>query len=132
MFTARSAAIVFVAALMVLVGFQIALVLGAPWGRFAMGGAVEGAYPPAMRVTAAVQILIYGAMGVAVVARAGLALRRWHRVSIVAIWIVVAILAVSLVLNLITPSGGERLLWAPVAAVMLFASLRVALSPKRI
>ena len=39
---------------------------------------------------------------------------------------VVAFAAVSLVLNLITPSAGERMLWAPVALVLLVCSLLVA------
>jgi hypothetical protein len=32
------------------------------------------------------------------------------------------------VLNLITPSGMERLIWAPVAVVLFLCALRVALS----
>ena len=37
------------------------------------------------------------------------------------------LMAVALVLNLITPSGGERAVWAPVALVLLLSSLVVAL-----
>ena len=36
--------------------------------------------------------------------------------------------AISLVLNLITPSAPERRIWAPVAAVLLVTSLTVALT----
>jgi len=43
------------------------------------------------------------------------------------IWLVVAFSAVSVVLNAITRSAGERRIWLPVALVMLAASLVVAL-----
>ena len=38
------------------------------------------------------------------------------------------LLAVGVVLNLITPSPLERLIWAPVALVLFLTSLRVALA----
>ena len=44
------------------------------------------------------------------------------------IWLPVAFSAVSLVLNAITPSTGERRVWVPVALVMLVSSLIVALT----
>jgi hypothetical protein len=40
---------------------------------------------------------------------------------------VVAVAAVGLVLNLITPSAGERALWAPVTVILLLSSVVVAL-----
>jgi hypothetical protein len=43
------------------------------------------------------------------------------------IWIVVVICTISLVLNLITPSAGERALWVPVLSLLLICSLVVAL-----
>jgi hypothetical protein len=45
-----------------------------------------------------------------------------------AIWAVVGFSALSLALNAITPSAGERRIWVPVAAVMLASSLVVALA----
>ena len=41
---------------------------------------------------------------------------------------VVAVSGVAVLLNLVTPSKWERMLWAPVAIVMLATSLDVALS----
>jgi hypothetical protein len=122
----RIAGIVYVVATAVVVAFQIALALGAPWGAYAMGGTYPGQFPPAMRVAALVQAgILLGFAGI-VLARAGIALRTWERVSWWMIWVVVAFAAVSLVLNLITPSAGERILWAPVALVLLVCSLMVA------
>jgi hypothetical protein len=127
----RIAGIVYAAATAVVVGFQIALALGAPWGAYAMGGAYPGQFPPTMRVAALIQAgILLGFAGI-VLARAGIALRAWERVSRWLVWIVVAFSVVSLVLNLITPSVGERMLWAPVALVMLVCSLLVATGRKQ-
>jgi len=126
----RIAGIVYSAATAVVVAFQIALALGAPWGAYAMGGVFPGQFPPAMRVGALVQAgILLGFAGI-VLARAGIALRTWERVSRWMIWVVVGFSAVSLVLNLITPSAGERMLWVPVAFALLVCSLMVATGPK--
>ena len=91
-----------------------------------MGGAFPDQFPPAMRVGALVQAgILLGFAGI-VLARAGIALRAWERVSRWMVWVVVGFSALSLVLNLITPSAGERMLWAPVALVLLVCSLLVA------
>ena len=127
----RIAGIVYAAATAIVAAFQIALALGAPWGAYAMGGAFPGQFPPEMRVAALIQAgILLGFAGI-VLARAGIALRRWERVSRWMVWVVVAFAAVSLVLNLITPSAGERMLWAPVALVLLVCSLLVATGRKQ-
>jgi hypothetical protein len=126
----RIAGIVYAAATGVIVAFQIALALGAPWGAYAMGGAYPGQFPPALRIAALVQAgILIGLAGI-VLARAGIALQSWERVARWMVWVAVAFSAVSLVLNLITPSAGERMLWAPVALVLLVCSLMVATGPK--
>jgi len=126
--SSRTCAVIFAAAIAAVALFQIALALGAPLGRFAMGGAFDGAYPPSMRVAALVQVVLYIAMAVVVLVHGGAMLPSLRPVARVAIWVVVAIGFVSLVLNLITPSAGERMLWAPVALVLFLTSLRVALA----
>lgn len=126
----RIAGIVYAAATAVVVAFQIALALGAPWGSYAMGGAYPGQFPPAMRGAALIQAgILLGFVGI-VLARAGIALRAWERVSQWMVWVVVAFAVLSLMLNLITPSAGERMLWAPVALVLLVCSLLVATGRK--
>ncbi len=128
----RMSAFVYALASGVVAAFQIALALGAPWGSFAMGGAFPGQYPPLMRVTAVVLALILALMAGVVLARAGVALPRWSRSSRWLVWVIVAYGAIGTILNLITPSGGERLLWAPVAAVMFVSALVVARSSARV
>ena len=127
--TATSVAtLAYCAAVVAVAIFQAALALGAPWGRFAMGGAFPGRFPTGMRVAAAAQgVLLLASAGV-VLARAGVALPQWAAPSSWLIWVVVAFSALSALLNLITPSPAERRLWAPVAIVMLVSSLTVALT----
>jgi len=128
MISARLAARVFAGLTGVVILFQLALALGAPWGSYAMGGAFPGVYPPAMRVAAIVQIAILAAVALVVLARAGVVLPGWARMSRWLAWVVVVFLGVGVILNLITPSGMERLIWAPVAILLFLCGLRVALS----
>lgn len=128
MTTVEIAAWIFLALLSVLMLFQLALVVGASWGSLAMGGRFPGRLPPAMRVAAVVQIVIYGVIGVVIASCAGIDLPEWREVSRVAVWAVVALMAVALVLNLITPSKWERRIWAPVALGLFASSLVVALN----
>jgi hypothetical protein len=67
-------------------------------------------------------------MAAVVLARAGLVLARWSRVAGWLVWVVVAFAAVSLMLNLITPSASERAIWAPVALLLLMSSAVVAIT----
>ena len=106
--------------------FQLALAAGAPWGEYAMGGAFPGVMPPPMRVAAVVQVIVLSTVALVVLSRAGLILPAWRRASGWLIYLIVALLGISVVLNLITPSPLERLIWAPVAAMLFLSALRVA------
>ena len=123
----RYSAILYAIVSALVITFQIALAAGAPWGAYAMGGAFPGQFPPPMRVGAVLQAIILAGLAGVVLARAGVALGGWSRASRWLIWVVVAFSALSLVLNLITPSTDERAIWAPVAFVMLASSLVVAI-----
>lgn len=59
--------------------------------------------------------------------QAGLVLAGWSRPSRWLVWVVVAFAAVSLVLNLVTPSARERAVWAPAASLLLTSSAVVAI-----
>lgn len=130
--SAKTAAIFAIALLACLGLFQLALALGAPWGRFAMGGAFEGVYPPAMRLAALAQIAIYAVHAAVIAARAGLRFAFLAGASRWLIWVFVALSAVSTLLNAISPSRGESLIWTPVAILLTLACLRVALSKERL
>jgi hypothetical protein len=123
----RIAAIVFAVIILGVVAFQIALALGAPWGEYAMGGAFPGQYPPALRIGAVLQAILLAGFAPVVLARADLIQVRWLQRARWLIWAVVALFAIFLVLNLITPSAGERALWVPVILLLWISSLIVAL-----
>jgi cytochrome bd-type quinol oxidase subunit 2 len=110
------------------VAFQLALALGAPWGAYAMGGAVPGRFPRALRIAAIVQALAIVLLALIELSAADLAFADLVDALPWLVWIVVAISAVALVLNAITPSSGERRVWGPVSAVLLMSSLVVALT----
>ena len=117
-------ALAFVVVVSAAIGFQLALAAGAPWGAYAMGGRFPGRFPPPMRVAAVVQAVVLGLLAAVVADRAGLLalpLAPWL------IWVVVAFSGLSLAMNAVSPSAGERRLWVPAASVMLAASLVVAL-----
>jgi hypothetical protein len=122
------AAIVFAAAVVGAIGFQLALALGAPWGDYAMGGRFPGRLPASMRMVAVAQAVVLALLAAVVLARAGLVLETWASTAAWPIWVVVAFSGVSLILNSITSSKGERRVWVPVAIIMLGSSLFVALA----
>lgn len=96
--------------------FQVALALGAPYGHLAMGGRFPGRFPPAMRVAAIVQGALHIALTLAVLERAGqitTPLPGWL------FWVACAMILVAAPLNLVTPSRAERALWGPVTVIML-------------
>lgn len=128
------AAIVFTVVTSVVAGFQLGRALGAPWGAYAMSGRFPGAFPPLMRVAAIMQAVLLALMVLIVLSRAGFLFPQWAGVSTWAVWVVVAVSAVALVLNTITPSKDEQgraPQLAPVSGVMLISSFAVALAVAR-
>lgn len=122
----RIAAFLYAIITLAIVAFQIALAAGAPWGAFAMGRAFPDQFPPALRIMPIIQAALLVGFALVVLARADIILPEWSRASRWLAWIVVAFAALSLVLNLITPSAGERAIWAPTAFIMLISSGIVA------
>lgn len=127
----RLAAYLYTALTAGVVAFQLALAAGAPWGAYAMGGAFPGQFPPALRVAAVIQAILLVGLAAVVLVRAGLGAARWARAARWLVWLVVAYCAVGLVLNLITPSAGERAIWAPVLALLLLSSSVVAVTARQ-
>lgn len=121
---------IFVSLLAVVAAFQLCLALGLPWGSFAMGGAYPGVYPPEMRIAALVQIPLLALVGAVVLSRAGLAMPSWAPASRWLIWLIVALFGVAVILNLITPSEVERMIWAPVAIILFATALHVAVATR--
>ena len=77
--------------------------LGAPWGGYVMGGAFPGRLPAVLRAAALIQALVLLALAAVVLARQGIAFARLASPSRWLVWVVVAVAALSVVLNVITP-----------------------------
>lgn len=113
----------------IVIVFQLALALGAPWGKYTVGGRFPDKLPPRMRLAALAQILVLLLFAAIVLARSGLALSAIYGFSRVAIWFVAGFFVLGSLANLTTPARGERLIWGPVNVVMLLATILIALSP---
>ncbi len=103
------------------IGFQIALIFGAPWGRLTQGGQVDGPLPPSDRFIAAGSIAILVGMACAILSPDG----RFPHWPLWTGWAAIAVNTVSAVLNWITPSRAERKLWGPIMTTMLVLAVAV-------
>jgi hypothetical protein len=98
----------------VVILFQIALILGAPWGRLTQGGGVEGALPVSGRIAAGLSAILMVAIAAVPLSIAGVGppLPRWTA------YLAMAIATLAVIANVMTRSRAERQLWVPVAACM--------------
>jgi hypothetical protein len=92
-----------------------------------MGGVSPGTFSVTLRIAAFAQAVLIAGIAAVVLARAGLVGSAWSGVTRWLVWWVVVLEGVSLVLNLITQSTGERAIWAPVALLLLASSTVVAI-----
>jgi hypothetical protein len=122
------AALVYALAMLVVVGFQVALAAGAPWGVYAIGGRVPGRLPTPMRVAAVGQAAVLALLAVVVLDAGGVLALGWTAALPWLPWLPVVVSAVSLAMNAASRSPKERRTWVPVALVLLASSLIVALS----
>lgn len=122
-----AAAIALTVILALLAVFQLALVLGAPLGRFAWGG-THRVLPARLRIGSAVSIVIYAVIAVLALDRVGAIDLVPDVVSTVGMWIVFAYFVLGIPLNAMSRSRAERYTMTPVVAVLAVLSLIVALS----
>jgi hypothetical protein len=108
--------------------FQGALVLGAPLGRFAWGGQ-HRVLPTKLRAGSVAAVLIYGVMAAVVLARADLWRQELSETMLrTATWVVVAYLLLGVAGNLASRSKSERMVMAPVSAVLGVLTAVVAMN----
>lgn len=107
--------------------FQLALALGAPWGRFAWGGQHERELPVRLRVGSAVSIPLYGLFAVVLLDRAGLVDVLPATFSRVAAWVLFGYWVLGVIMNGVSRSKHERLVMTPVTIVLGACTLLVAL-----
>lgn len=99
------------AALAALGSFQVALAMGAPWGRAAYGGTHHGGLPNHLRVISGVSALAYGT-GTALILRGSGSPRARAR----AFTALTAFMSLGVVANGASRSPVERAVWTPVTA----------------
>ena len=101
--------------------FQLALILGAPWGEYTMGGQTKGKLSPQARVMAGVSILVLVLMAQVLLATTGEGLiTGWpDPILVVLKWMTFAYAILGFVMNWVTRSKKERMVWGPVATVLL-------------
>jgi hypothetical protein len=109
--------------------FQVALALGAPWGKAAWGGQHAGTLPIRLRVASAGAAVMLAVLGWIVLAAAGLVATSPLPESWLApaTWAATAYFALGALVNLISRSSIERI-WAPVALATAICCGIVALS----
>lgn len=115
------AAGLYIALILGVVAFHVALIAGAPWGYLTQGGQHRGRLPLRNRVAAGVSIALLLCMGAAIASTAGLAPSAPAWIG----WATVGVQALSTLANWATPSAPERRLWGPINTVMLAAALCV-------
>ncbi|MGB3910977.1 MAG: hypothetical protein WBL06_10950 [Pseudolysinimonas sp.] len=128
----RAAAIIALALFALLIVFQLALALGAPWGRAAYGGQHPGVLPTHFRVASAVAVVVWAVIALAVARRGALPV--WSPVPDswlpVVVWIIVGLLVIAAVMNAITPSALERAIWLPFSVLAVASTVTVAITAR--
>ncbi len=120
-------AVVGVALLASLAVFQVALICGAPLGRFAWGGQ-HVVLPPRLRVGSVVSVVLYALFAVLILQGAGAVDLLPEGLAGVGLWVLTGYLALGVALNAISRSRPERLVMTPVALALLAVCLVLALS----
>ena len=90
-------------------------------GQDTQGAQVDGPLPRSGRIVAAVSIVILAAMALAILSADG----RWPDWPWWTGWAAVAMNALMMVLNWITPSRAERRLWGPITTVIFGLAVAV-------
>jgi hypothetical protein len=101
-------------------GFQIAIVLGAPWGKLTQGGSHPGTLPTTGRAIAGVSAALLITMASAELASVGGGPLSRAPTKMVggALWFTTIYASLGVALNLASPSLPEKLLWTPVTATI--------------
>lgn len=132
MIIARRAAIGAAVLYFLLVAFQLAIALGAPFGRAAFGGYVEQPGPE-LRVASAIAVVVWSMAALIILKRVGY--RVWAplptRALPAAVWVLVGLAVFAILPNAITESPLERAIWLPYCLVQAALVITVAVASRR-
>jgi len=97
--------------------FQLALALGAPFGRASWGGTHDGVLPANLRIASAAAVVLWSLAALVILSRAGLGpwVGEWTRWVT---WALAAVLVVGALMNAVSRSRWERFGWAPFTLVI--------------
>jgi hypothetical protein len=123
---ARPAATVAAIGFLVVAAFQVALALGAPWGRAAWGGAHDR-LPQRLRIASGLAAVFWIAASFVVLGGAGYDVSPLSlNVARLGTWVLFGMLALGALMNLASSSKWERFLMSPIAASLSVMCLIVA------
>ena len=121
------AAIIFTVLIAFLAAFQLALVFGAPLGRFAWGGQND-VLPPRLRRGSIIAVVLYAAFSLILLAVSGvLVIPVLGPVGGLLCWMITVYLSFGVVMNALSRSRPERFVMTPVAMILTACALIVAL-----
>lgn len=108
--------------------FQLALILGAPMGRFAWGGQHQ-ILPKQLRISSAVAILLYAGFTLIVFNRAELiTIFANSPYGNIAIWVLFAYLTLGIGMNALSRSKPERSVMTPITVALAILVLIIAVT----
>ena len=105
--------------------FQLGLVLKMPWGEYTLGGYVKGILPLNLRINAFISAIILTSIGYIGLEKTGL-VNLWWKPPSYSIWFVVGFMFLGVILNSITRSKKEKMLWLPVTFILFLCCLYFA------
>jgi hypothetical protein len=121
--TSQAFALLFATLAALPAAMHIALAAGAPLGRFTVGGRFPGRLPPLWRGLAVVQAGLLVGMALVVLECSGV-LSTGLAPGL--FWPVVGLTLVTFLVNSVSPSRPERLLWTPIILGMVVSALGTA------
>ncbi|MDO9629181.1 MAG: hypothetical protein Q7I99_04700 [Acholeplasmataceae bacterium] len=107
--------------------FQLALAFGAPLGKYANGGKFPGSLPKNMRFLPFIQIAILWFFLYIVLIKTEMIGNHPNAIGSIGIWFVVFFFFLGSIMNLITPSKPERMVWGPVNVLTFIGVLFIAI-----
>lgn len=114
--------------LLALTMFQVALILGAPLGKFAWGGGSKY-LPTRLRVASFTSIILYLIFAAFIASKAGiLTIISNGQILTIGMWVFTVYFFVGIGMNAISRSKPERNLMTPIAAILAVSFLVVGLS----
>ncbi len=119
-------ALAFTAVFAALAVFQLALVFGAPLGRFAWGGQ-HRVLPTRLRIGSLVSIALYAAFVAVAWDRVGALALFPDGFSHVAMWVIFGYSALGIVMNAVSRSRAERFTMVPVTIILTALSFFLAM-----